>query len=88
MLYLEMDDSLLLFCFSWNPYLKTDGANHPILFSVKDPKQQDSLKVHVRLLHNLEHQFLLDFAFCTSIMKQEVKFVFSNSRPKVRYSSN
>lgn len=87
MLYLEMDDSLLLFCFSWNPYLKTDGANHPILFSVKDPKQ-NSVKVHVPLMLNLEHQFLLDFAFCTSIMKQEVKFVFSNSRPKVRYSSN
>ena len=81
-----MDDSLLLFCFSWNPYLRTDGANHPILFSVKDPKQ-NPVKLHVWLMHNLEHQFLLDSAFCTS-MKPEVKFVFSNSRPKVRYSSN
>ena len=25
---------------SWNPYLKTDGASHFILFSLKDPKQE------------------------------------------------
>ena len=29
-----------ILCFCCNPYLKTDGASHLIIFSVRDPKQK------------------------------------------------
>ena len=39
------NDVLALRCFSWNPYLKTDGGSCLVIFSVKDPKQQSSVKI-------------------------------------------
>ena len=45
--------SLALRDFSWNPYLKTDGGSHLIIFSVKDPKQQSLFKNQVEV-SNLE----------------------------------
>ena len=70
---------IILCFFAKNPYLKTNGACHLILFSVKDPKQDSMSNSYMIFLHNCSKN---DFRLWAFLLQNQAQNQLSHTYQK------
>ena len=74
---------IILCFFAKNPYLKTNGACHLILFSVKDPKQDSMKNSYMIFLHNCSKN---DFRLWAFLLRNQAQNQLSHTKRMIPFT--